>query len=37
MRAIKKVIQKLSLEQKFAAGGGAHGGAGGGVRTGTKT
>ena len=41
MNKIWKVVQKLSREQKSAAGGGASGGAsggaGGGVRTGTKT
>ena len=41
MNEIWKVVQKLSREQKSAAGGGASGGtsggAGGGVRTGTKT
>ena len=45
MNEIWKVVQKLSREQKSAAGGGASGGAnggasggaGGGVRTSTKT
>ena len=37
MKEIKKVVQKLSREQKYAAGGGGTGGgAGGGVRTGIK-
>ena len=36
MKEIQKVVQKLSREQEYVAGGGA-GGGGGGVRTGTKT